>query len=116
MQSIRYVYWQDGDAWLGHLEEYPDYLTQSESLADLEEHLRACTRICRAASFDRQRNDWQRNGEKAHALHYSSAKRSLATFFLTIWGTGRGMRDRGITARNSLSPIPPPLVPRPLLP
>jgi hypothetical protein len=22
MQSIRYVYWQDGDAWLGHLEEH----------------------------------------------------------------------------------------------
>ena len=40
MQSIRYVYWQDGDAWLGYLEEYPDYLTLGESLADLEEHLR----------------------------------------------------------------------------
>ena len=40
MKSIRYVYWQDGDAWLGHLEEFPDYLTQGESLADLEEHLR----------------------------------------------------------------------------
>jgi len=40
MQNIRYVYWQDGDAWLGHLEEYPDYLTQGESLSDLEEHLR----------------------------------------------------------------------------
>ena len=40
MRSIRYVYWQDDDAWLGHLEEYPDYLTQGESLSDLEEHLR----------------------------------------------------------------------------
>jgi len=40
MKSIRYVFWQDGDAWLGHLEEYPDYLTQGESLSDLEEHLR----------------------------------------------------------------------------
>jgi hypothetical protein len=40
MQSIRYVYWQDGDAWLGHLEEYPDYLTQGKSLSNLEEHLR----------------------------------------------------------------------------
>jgi predicted RNase H-like HicB family nuclease len=40
MQSICYVYWQDGDAWLGHLEEYPDYTTQGESLQDLEEHLR----------------------------------------------------------------------------
>jgi predicted RNase H-like HicB family nuclease len=40
MQSIRYVYWQDGAAWLGYLEAYPDYMTQGESLADLEEHLR----------------------------------------------------------------------------
>ena len=40
MQSIRYVYWQDGDAWLSHLEGFPDYLTQGASLADLEEHLR----------------------------------------------------------------------------
>jgi hypothetical protein len=40
MQHIRYVFWQDGDAWLGYLEEYPDYMTQGESLADLEEHLR----------------------------------------------------------------------------
>lgn len=40
MQSIRYVYWQDGEAWLGYLADYPDYMTQDESLADLEEHLR----------------------------------------------------------------------------
>ena len=40
MQSIRYVYWQDDDAWLGYLEEFPDYMTQGESLGNLEEHLR----------------------------------------------------------------------------
>jgi predicted RNase H-like HicB family nuclease len=40
MQSIRYVHWQNGNVWLGYLEEYPDYMTQGESLADLEEHLR----------------------------------------------------------------------------
>ncbi len=34
------MYWQNGDAWLGQLEEFPDYLTQGESLAGLEEHLR----------------------------------------------------------------------------
>jgi hypothetical protein len=39
MQKIRFVYWQDGDAWLGYLEEYPDYPTQGESLSDLQEHL-----------------------------------------------------------------------------
>jgi len=28
MDIAKYVYWQDGDMWLGHLEEYPDYMTQ----------------------------------------------------------------------------------------
>jgi len=36
----KYVYWQDEDAWLGYLEEFPDYPTQGETLADLEDHLR----------------------------------------------------------------------------
>ncbi len=40
MQTIRYVYWQDDDMWLGFLEEYPDYMTQGKSLKDLEEYLR----------------------------------------------------------------------------
>ena len=40
MKNIAYVYWQDDGMWLGHLEEFPDYLTQGESLADLEAHLR----------------------------------------------------------------------------
>ena len=39
MQNIRYIYWQNGDFWLGHLEEYPDYLTQGTSLEDLKVHL-----------------------------------------------------------------------------
>lgn len=38
--GLRFVYWQDGDAWLGYLEEYPDYVTQGISLADLKDHLR----------------------------------------------------------------------------
>jgi len=40
MKSIGYVHWQDDDMWLGYLEEFPDYLTQGESLAELEENLR----------------------------------------------------------------------------
>jgi len=40
MQGLRYVYWQDGDAWLGYLEELPDYVTQGTSIEDLKEHLR----------------------------------------------------------------------------
>jgi predicted RNase H-like HicB family nuclease len=39
MKTLAYTYWQDGDAWLGYLDEFPDYMTQGESLADLKTHL-----------------------------------------------------------------------------
>ena len=38
-KSVGYTYWQDGKMWLGYLDEYPDYMTQGESLKDLKEHL-----------------------------------------------------------------------------
>ena len=40
MHSVQYVHWQEGDWWLGYLEEYPDYWTQGETLQDLVEHLK----------------------------------------------------------------------------
>jgi len=39
MKTLTYTYWQDGDAWLGYLDEFPDYMTQGESLSDLKVHL-----------------------------------------------------------------------------
>jgi hypothetical protein len=39
MQTIRFRHWQDGDKWLGYLEDYPDYMTQGESFDDLKNHL-----------------------------------------------------------------------------
>lgn len=35
----KYIYWQDDDMWLGYLEEYPDYWTQSETKEELQENL-----------------------------------------------------------------------------
>ncbi|HLC16762.1 MAG TPA: hypothetical protein VJL89_11120 [Thermodesulfovibrionia bacterium] len=40
METIKFVYWQDGDMWLGYLEEYPDYMTQGETLDELKENLK----------------------------------------------------------------------------
>ena len=40
MQTVKFVYWEDDGAWLGHLQEFPDYWTQGEKLDDLKEHLR----------------------------------------------------------------------------
>jgi predicted RNase H-like HicB family nuclease len=40
MGMARYVYWRDGNHWLGYFEEYPDYVTQGESAEDLQEQLK----------------------------------------------------------------------------
>ena len=40
MELKKYTYWQDGNMWLGYLEEYPDYITQGESIEELEENLK----------------------------------------------------------------------------
>ncbi len=37
--SIKYIYWQDDNFWLGYIEDYPDYVTQGESLKELTENL-----------------------------------------------------------------------------
>ncbi|HRC87056.1 MAG TPA: type II toxin-antitoxin system HicB family antitoxin [Thermoanaerobaculia bacterium] len=40
METVRFVYWQEGTWWLGYLEEFPEYWTQGESREELEEQLR----------------------------------------------------------------------------
>jgi hypothetical protein len=39
MTTVNFVHWQEDGAWLGYLQEYPDYWTQGETLDDLKEHL-----------------------------------------------------------------------------
>ena len=39
LSPLGFTYWQDGDFWLGYLNEFPDYVTQGEPLVDLEDHL-----------------------------------------------------------------------------
>ena len=40
METVRFIYWQDGNIWLGYLEEYPDYMTQGKTLEELKENLK----------------------------------------------------------------------------
>ena len=35
----KYVFWKDEDMWIGYLEEFPDYWTQGETEAELQENL-----------------------------------------------------------------------------
>jgi predicted RNase H-like HicB family nuclease len=37
---INIVYWQEEGGWIGYVQEYPDYWTQGDSFADLQEHLK----------------------------------------------------------------------------
>jgi len=39
MEVVKFVYWQEDDAWIGYLQDYPDYWTQGETFEDLKEHL-----------------------------------------------------------------------------
>jgi predicted RNase H-like HicB family nuclease len=36
MQETGFTYWQSDDHLVGYLDEYPDYMTQGESLEDLK--------------------------------------------------------------------------------
>jgi predicted RNase H-like HicB family nuclease len=40
MQVVKIVYWEADGAWLGYLQDYPDYWTQGKTLKDLKEHLK----------------------------------------------------------------------------
>ena len=40
MQVVKFIYWQEGDVWLGYLQDYPDYWTQGATLDDLKAHLK----------------------------------------------------------------------------
>jgi len=40
MTKLRYVHWKEEDFYLGYFEDYPDYLTQGESLGELLENLK----------------------------------------------------------------------------
>ena len=39
MTTVKFVYWQEDGAWLGYLQDYPDYWTQGDTLDDLKDHL-----------------------------------------------------------------------------
>ena len=40
MEIRKFVYYKDGDMWIGWLEEYPDHRTQGETLEELKENLK----------------------------------------------------------------------------
>ncbi len=40
MRTLEYTFWQDGEFFIGHLNEYPDYETQAYSKEELLENLK----------------------------------------------------------------------------
>jgi len=40
METMKFVYYQEDDVWVGWLEEYPDYRSQGKTLDELKENLK----------------------------------------------------------------------------
>jgi predicted RNase H-like HicB family nuclease len=40
MRTVKYISWEEDGAWIGYLQDFPDYWTQGETLDDLKDHLR----------------------------------------------------------------------------
>ncbi len=40
MEKLKFVYWQDGEIWLGYLVEFPDDIMQGNRLENLKENLK----------------------------------------------------------------------------
>jgi len=41
MRTIKFTSWQDGESFIGFLNDYPDYLTQGMSSEELADHLKS---------------------------------------------------------------------------
>jgi predicted RNase H-like HicB family nuclease len=41
MRTLKFTYWQDGEYYLGYLNDFPDYETQGFSKEELEHNLRS---------------------------------------------------------------------------
>jgi hypothetical protein len=40
METIKFIYYQENDLWVGWLDEYPDYRTQGTTLEELKANLK----------------------------------------------------------------------------
>ena len=40
VETIKFIYYQEDDLWVGWLEEFPDYRTQGMSLDELKDNLK----------------------------------------------------------------------------
>jgi predicted RNase H-like HicB family nuclease len=38
-KEVKYIFWQEGNNWLGYIDEFPDYWTQGETPEELKENL-----------------------------------------------------------------------------
>jgi hypothetical protein len=49
--ELNYTYWKDDGWYVGHLDEYPDYNTQGETLDEFEDMLRSLYKDIKTCDF-----------------------------------------------------------------
>ena len=52
MKIGKYIYWQDGNMYLGYLEEYPDYMTQGKTIEELKDNLKDIYEVAKGEKFN----------------------------------------------------------------
>ena len=45
MEKVSMIYWKDGNFWLGKLLEYPEIMTQGETVEELVENMKDAHRL-----------------------------------------------------------------------
>lgn len=80
MSTARYVHWQDQGMWLGYFEEFPDYLTQGQTLPDLQDNLMHHNHCCPGREFSRGRltEAFPCSGKAESVCGWSEARKKYA--------------------------------------
>ncbi|MGC2627387.1 MAG: hypothetical protein WA269_11150 [Candidatus Udaeobacter sp.] len=58
MGSLGFTYWEDEDMCLGYLDQYPDYVTQGNSPANMKEHLLDLYKDLSSGAIPNVRQHW----------------------------------------------------------
>ena len=45
METMKFVYYQEGNMWVGWLEEYPDYRSQGKTLDELHQNIKEAVSV-----------------------------------------------------------------------
>ena len=99
MQTVKFVSWEEDGAWLGYLQDYPDYWTQGETLDDLKDHLRDLYNDLTSGQIPGIRKVDELVVSRSASISFARLSSAVAC----LCGTARGTIGTGIRSLACLS-------------